>query len=141
MNLSAMTGGTFNLNGASYLLLSLFSAAFMGVILVFLIPFLANVFLNVARIYSVPRAEYRLLVLLFFTIGFFINGLLNLINLITPIFLVWGGVLFPFIVTIGCCISFYSVTARLYFNDVTVVNYFKHYLIVAAVLALLLEVL
>lgn len=141
MNLGALTGGALNLNGASILVLSLFSSALMGVILVFIIPLLANLFLNVARIYSVPRAEYRLLVLLFFTIGFFVNGLLNLINLITPVFLVWGAVLFPFIVSVGCCIAFYFVTVRLYFNDVTVVNYYKYYFIVALVLIVLSEVL
>ena len=137
MNLGAITGGAINLNGVSILILSLFSSAVMGVILVFLIPFLANVFLNAAKIYSIPRAEYRLLVLLFFTIRYFITGLLNLINLITPVFLVWGGVLFPFIAAVGCYVAFYFVTAKLYFNDVTVVNYFKYYFIVATVLILL----
>lgn len=141
MNLMALFGGVLNLNGVGVLLLSLFSALLMGVILVLIIPLLTNVFLNLAKIYSVPRAEYKLLLLLFFTIGFFANGLLNLINLATPLFLSWGGVLFPFIVSVCCCVAFYRVTVKLYFNDVTAVNYFKYYAVVSAALIFLLEIL
>lgn len=141
MSFQSITGGTLDINGVGVLLLSLFSAALMGAVLMFLIPFLADVFLNLAKIHSVPRAEYRLLLLLFFTIGFFANGLLNLINLATPLLLVWGGVLFPFVVSVCCCFAFYKVTVRLYFNDVTVVNYFKYYVVVSAALIFFLEIL
>ena len=54
--------------------------------------------------------------------------------------MVWGGVIFPFIVTLACFISFYLVTSKMYFNDVTKVHYFKCLLIVAAVV-LVLEVI
>lgn len=128
------------LNGTAKLTVALLSSTIMGVVLMFLTPFLAGLFLNIAKIYSVPRAEYCLLVNLYCAVGFFINGLLNLINLITPVFMVWGGVLFPFIVTLGCFISFYFVTAKMYFNDVTKVHYFKCLLIVALVV-LFLEVI
>jgi len=128
-------------SGSVKLFLALMSAALLGTILMFVVPLLANLFLNVAKIYSVPRAEYCLLVHLFCSIGFLICGLLNLINLFTPVLLVWGGVIFPFAVAAGCSFAFYKVTAKLYFNDVTVVNYFKYSLIAFAVLAFLLEVL
>lgn len=137
MDIAALTGGEVYLSGTAKLLLALFSAALLGTILMLLLPLVVNLFLNIARIYSLPRAEYCLLAHLYCTIGFFICGLLNLINLITPIFLVWDSVLFPFVVTVGCAISFYLVTARLYFNDVTKPNYFKCLLILFGVLLVL----
>ena len=74
MSFQSITGGTLDISGVGVLLLSLFSAALIGAVLMFLIPFLADVFLNLAKIHSVPRAEYRLLLLLFFTIGFLLTG-------------------------------------------------------------------
>lgn len=134
MDLSAITGGY--ISGTAKLLLALFSAAFMGTVLMFLLPLLVNIILNIARFYSIPRAEYCLLAHLYCTIGFFVCGALNLINIITPVFLVWGSVIFPFIVTVGCFISFYLATAKLYFNDVTTVHYFKHMMIVFIVIVI-----
>lgn len=128
------------LNSAAKLAIALLSSGIIGVILMFITPFFANLFLNACKIYSVPRAEYCLIVNLYCAIGFFINGLLNLINLITPIFMVWGGVIFPVVITIGCFISFYFVTSKMYFNDVTQVYYYKCLLIVALIV-LALEVL
>lgn len=133
-------GLTYGLNGAAKLVVALLSSAIIGVVLMLITPLLTNLFLNVSKIYSVPRAEYCLVVNLYCAIGFFINGLLNLINLITPIFMVWGSVLFPFVVTLGCFVSFYFVTSKMYFNDVTQVHYFKCLLIVALIV-LVLEVL
>lgn len=128
------------LNGSAKLTIALMSSAIAGVALMFIVPFLAGLFLNVSKIYSVPRAEYCLLVNLYCALGFFVNGLLNLINLITPVFMVWGGVIFPFVITLVGFISFYLVTSKLYFNDVTKVHYFKCLLIVALVV-LVLEVI
>ena len=128
------------LSGANKLVIALISSTIMGVVLMFVTPLIAGLFLNVARIYSVPRAEYCLLVNLYCAAAFFINGLLNLINLITPIFIVWGSVLFPIIITVGCFVSFYAVTAKMYFNDVTRVHYFKC-LLVVFVIVMVLEVL
>ena len=133
-------GVLLRLNGSVKLVIALTSSALCGVVLMFLTPFIAGLFLNISKIYSVPRAEYCLLVNLYCSIGFFACGLLNLINLITPVFMVWGGVIFPFIVTLACFISFYSVTSKLYFNDVTKVHYFKCLLIVA-IIVLVLEVI
>lgn len=129
-----------NLNGAAKLTIALFTSLILGVILMLITPLLTNLFLNLSKIYSVPRAEYCLLVNLYCSIGFFIVGLLNLINLITPLFMVWGSVIFPFVVTLGCFASFYLVTSKMYFNDVTQVHYFKCILIVA-IIVLVLEVL
>ncbi len=128
------------LNGGAKLAIALTSSAVLGVVLMFVTPFLTGLFLNVAKIYSVPRAEYCLIASLYCATGFFINGLLNLINLITPVFMVWGGVIFPFIITLGCFVSFYAVTSKMYFNDVTKVHYFKCLFIVALVV-LFLEVI
>lgn len=128
------------LSGAAKLLIALTSSLIVGIALMFLTPFLANVFLNVSKIYSVPRAEYCLLVNLYCALGFFVNGLLNLINLLTPVFMVWGGVIFPFLITLGGFVSFYLVTSKLYFNDVTKVHYFKC-LSVVAIIVLVLEVI
>lgn len=127
-------------NGVAKLALALLTSVLMGVILMLVTPLLTNLFLNVAKIYSVPRAEYCLIVNLFCAIGFFVTGLLNLINLITPVFMVWGGVIFPFVVTAGCFVAFYLVTSKMYFNDVTKVHYFKCILVVAIVV-LVLEVI
>lgn len=134
------SGIAYGLNGAAKLVIALMTSAIIGLLLMALTPVLTNGFLNLGKIHSVPRAEYCLIVNLYCAIGFFINGLLNLINLITPIFMVWGGVIFPFIVTLGCFVSFYLVTSKMYFNDVTQVHYFKCLLIVALVV-LIVEVL
>jgi len=136
-NLAGVMNG---FNGTAKLLIALLTSAIIGVILMFLVPLLANLFLNVTKIYSVPRAEFCLIVNLYCSVGFFLNGLLNLINLITPVFMVWGGVIYPFIITLGCFASFYLVTSKMYFNDVTRVHYFKCVLIVALIV-LFLEVL
>lgn len=127
-------------NASFKLVIALMSSTVAGVLLMFVTPYIAQLFLNVTKIYSVPRAEFCLLVNLYCGIGFFLVGMLNLINLITPIFMVWGGVLFPIIVTIGCFASFYIVTSKMYFNDVTKVHYFKCLLIVFAIV-IVLEVL
>ena len=128
------------LNGAAKVIIAVMTSLIMGVILMFLLPFLTNVFLNASKIHNVPRAEYCLLVNLFTAIGFFVCGLLNLINLITPVFMVWGSVIYPFVVTLGLFVAFYFVTAKMYFNDVTKLHYFKCVLVVA-VIVLALEVL
>ncbi len=119
----------------------LLSSIISAVIIMMLIPVLVNLFLNIIKVYSVPRAEYVLLVMLFFDIGFFACGLLNLVNLFTPLFLTWGSVLFPFISSLGCVIAFYKVTAKLYFNDVTRVYYFKVLAIAYLAIALVMGVL
>lgn len=128
------------LDGKMYLTIALMSSTIAGVVLMFVTPLLAGLFLNLTKIYTVPRSEFGLLVNLYCAIGFFINGLLNLINLITPIFMVWGAVIFPFIITLGCFVSFYLVTSKMYFNDITKVHYFKCLLIVA-IIVLVLEVI
>lgn len=139
-NMPAFAQTMAQLSGNAKLTVALFSSALEGVVLMFVTPFLAGLFLNIAKIYTVPRAEFGLIVNLYCAIGFFVTGLLNLINLITPLFLVWGGVIFPFIVTLGCFVSFYLVTSKMYFNDVTKVYYFKCILVVA-IIVLVLEVL
>ena len=115
--------------------MALIVSSMIGVGLMFLMPFLARTFLNVSRFYSVPRSEYGLLSLVFVTMYLLVCGLLRLVNVITPIFLVWGDVLFPFLTSLGCVIWFYVVTSKLYFNDVTKPFYFRNMAIVYFIFA------
>lgn len=126
--------------GASVLIMEIFISLIIGIVLMFLMPFVANTFLNFSRFYNVPRAEYCLLVHLFFTLFYLICGVLNLVNLITPLLLVWGEKLFPYLAATGCVIWFYAVTKKLYFNDVTAKFYFRNLAIVYFVFAFLFGV-
>ena len=130
-----------NISGQFNLWIALMSSMLIGVILVFIVPVVSNFFLNRSRLYTVPRAEYCLLVQLFFAIYFVICGALKLINLITPLLLVWGEILFPVLVSLGCIIWFYRVTAKLYFNDQTKPYYFRSLAITYIILVIVAEVL
>ena len=127
--------------GDNSVVIAIISALLLGVVLVFMFPLIVNFLLNYMRLYSIPRLEYILIVEFFFTIGFFINGLLSLIHLFTPILLGWGTVLFPFLVSVGCTYAFYRVTAKMYFNDVTVVYYFKALAVIFFVASFVMGVL
>ena len=127
--------------GAYKLYLALASCAVLGLVLMFLLPVVVNFALNLMKIYSVPRAEYCLLAHAFFSLGFSICGVLNLVNVFTPVMVVWGRVLFPFISSFVAALAFYKVTAKLYFNDVTAVHYFKAFSTAYLVVVLVLEVL
>ena len=126
--MSYMGFGSFS--DAYTLVMALFVSASLGVGLMFLLPFLARTFLNVSHFYNVPRSEYALLAHVFTTLYFVVCGALRLINLFTPLLLVWGEVLFPFVVGTACAIWFYVVTSKLYFNDVTKPFYFRNVVIV-----------
>lgn len=132
--------GTFNLTDALALATALFTSLIIGIVLMFLVPWLTGLFLNTSRFYNVPRAEYALLAHVFCTIYFAACGVLKLINLFTPLLLIWGGVLFPFVVALGCVIWFYHVTSQLYFNELTRPYYFRNVAIVYFVCAVLFEV-
>lgn len=119
----------------------LLSSALAAVVAMLLLPFLVNLFLNTLRNYNIPRAEYVLLVFLYFCIGNFILGLLNLTHLFTPVLLMWGNALFPFIVFVGCVFSFYKVTAKIYFNDVTEPYYFRNLMNLCVILAVIFGVI
>ena len=140
-NWQSSLAATVMVLGQANLYLAFIVTLFLGTVIMFLAPVLINLALNAARIYSVPRAEYCLIAEAFCTLGFFLNGVLNLINLFTPLALVWGGAIFPFVSSLVAAILFYRLTAKLYFNDVTVVNYFRTFAIVYLVLVLVLEVL
>lgn len=127
--------------GSPNLLLGLSVAFVVGVVLSFLLPVLINLLLNWAKIFSVPRAEYCLIGTAFAALGMLICGLLNIVNFFTPLFLVWGSVIFPFVALTVAMLCFYKITSNLYFNDLTRVYYFKLCLIVYAVLAVVVGVL
>lgn len=129
--------GLYVLTEQSTLWLAFSTSLFSGVILVLIVPIVVNWYLNFSRFYKVPQAEYTLIALLFCTLYFVVCGALNLINLITPLLVIWGNVIFPVIVSLGCIIWFYRVTVKLYFNDVTELYYFRSvavlYLVITAV--------
>lgn len=140
-SLAVATMMTGQVSGQYNLLMALLSSALLGTGIMFLVPLIANVFLNYSRFYTVPRAEYGLLTLLFFTLYFAACGLLKLINLFTPLLLVWGDVLFPVLVSLGCVIGFYAATAKLYFNNQTKPYYFRNLAIAYVILIVVAEVL
>ena len=134
-----MVGQQFT--GRYGLLIAIMSSALLGSIIMLIVPLISNVFLNYSRFYTVPRAEFALLTHLFLTLYFAICGALKLINLITPLLLVWGEILFPVLVSLGCVIWFYAVTVKLYFNNQTKPYYFRSLLIAYVVLIVVAEVL
>ncbi len=127
--------------GQSNVWLAASSLLLMGTALTFLLSPIVGFVLNVAKIHSVPVAEYCLIAQAFFTLGLFIRGLLNIVNFFTPLFYNWGGALFPFIATLAASLGFYSVTSRLYFNDVTRLYYFKVCTVVFFAVVVIMEVL
>ena len=127
--------------GSYNLWLALTASALLGTIIMVIIPFISNIFLHYSHFYAVPRAEYGLLVMLYFTIYFAICGVLKLINLFTPILLVWGDILFPVLVSLGCVVWFYHVTAKLYFNNQTKPYYFRSLAVTYVIMIVLAEVL
>ena len=116
------------------------TSALIGVALMFIVPWLASLFLNLSKFYNVPHAEYRLLVHVFVSLYYLVCGALKLINVFTPILLTWGAVLFPFLTSLGCIIWFYAVTSKLYFNDTTKPFYFRNMAIAYFVIAFVLIV-
>ena len=137
--LEQMTG--VQMSGQYNLWVALTASALLGTMFMFIVPFVCNIFLNYSRFYSVPRAEFSLLAHLFFGIYFAICGVLKLVNLFTPILLVWGDILFPVLASLGCVIWFYVVTAKLYFNNQTKPYYFKNLAIAYLILIVVAEVL
>lgn len=136
----SMYGSVLNVSETYLLIASIFSSLFIGVILMFLVPLVVNVFLNFSRLYSVPRAEFSLIAQMFFALYYLVCGLLSLIHMFTPLLLIWGGKLFPFITATGCVIGFYAVTKKLYFNDATAWYYFRNLAIVYFVFAIVFGV-
>ena len=136
MTLAQMsTMGFGGFSDAYILVMSLFASALLGVGLMFLLPLITKTFLNVSRFYNVPQSEYALLAHVFTTLYFLVCGALRLINFFTPLLLVWGEVLFPFVVGTVCTAWFYAVTSKLYFNDVTKPFYFRNVAIVYFIFA------
>ena len=121
--------------------IAVMSSALLGVILMLLVPLVCNVFLNYSRFYTVPRAEFSLLAYLFFALYFGVCGVLRLINLLTPLLIVWGEILFPVLVSLGCMIWFYVVTSNLYFNNQTKPYYFRSLTLAYFILIVIAEVL
>ncbi len=96
-----------------------------GILWMCLLPFVINIILNVARLYSVPRAEFCLIAMFCMCVNYVILGLFNLVNLFTPLLMVWISVIAPVISALVAGILFYKITSVLYFNDASRVFYFK----------------
>ena len=124
-----------NVSSTYVLVMAIFATLLIGVVLMFLVPFIANTFLNFSRFYNIPRAEYSLIAHLFFTLYYLVCGVLSLVHLFTPLLLTWGEKIFPFVTATGCIIGFYAVTKKLYFNDATAKYYFRNLAIVYFVFA------
>ena len=122
-------------------LLAIACCLVVAVAMVLILPFAVDFLLKTLKLYNLPTAEYTFLVTCACAFGFLLCGLLNLVHLFTPIFLAWGGVLFPFVSTLLATLLFYKVTAKLYFNDVTVVHYFRSVGIMFVVLVFVTVVL
>ena len=131
----SMYGSRLNLPDTYVFVVAIFTTGLIGVAWMFLVPLIVKFFLNFSNFYSVPRAEYTLIVHLFFTLYYLACGLLSIVHLFTPLLLTWGAELFPFVVGTGCVIGFYAVTSKLYFNDATVQYYFRNLAIVYFVFA------
>lgn len=138
---TTMVASSIGLPSGAVIPTMLLTGIIMGAVFTLIIPFLINMLLNFLRVYNVPRHEYVLIALVFFDIGFFAVGILNLVNLFTPLFVVWGSILFPLVVSLGCTIGFYKVTANMYFNDVTRQRYFKNLAIIYVALVVVLGVI
>ena len=136
----SMYGSQINISDTYALVMAIFASLLLGVVIMFLVPFVANVFLNFSRFYNIPRAEYGLIVHMFFALFYFVCGVLSLVHLLTPLLLTWGEKLFPFLAATGCIIGFYAVTKKLYFNDVTAKYYFRNLAILYFVFAIVFGV-
>jgi len=115
----------------------LLGCSFSGAVMVVLAHFLPKLYLKFAKIYTVPHSEFSLLATLAFAMYYLMVGLLNLILLAVPTFLVWADALFPIVSALVCWLVFYSVTGKLYFNDVTKPYYFATISIAVIALAVL----
>lgn len=98
---------------------------FTSVVLVLLIPLLIRLLLNMLRLYTIPLTEYTLLAIVFLGFYHLLVGILQIPYFFTPILAVWGLYLLDFVASTVCLFAFYKVTAKLYFNAVTEVYYFK----------------
>lgn len=120
---------------------SVLSSLLTGVLLQFVLPLVCNLFLGFARIHFVPNAEYGLLALLFASIGCFVCGVGETVGYFLPVAAGWIAALLPVVTSLVVCFAFFKVTVKLYFNDVTAVNYAKYFAIVVFVFVLLFGVL
>lgn len=107
----------------------------------FLVPLACNLFLNVSRIHCVPAAEYVLLAFVCCSAGFLLRGLFALLAYFVPNVSNWVNGLAPFVLTLASGALFYKITAKMYFNDVTVVPYFKNFSVALIALAVVLGVI
>ena len=120
-----------NFYESSYLVLqrfdlpmALLAAAVLGIIVQFLVPVVCGLFLNFARNQTVPAAEFCIFV------GWFV-----------PVAAVWLTVIAPVASVLLYGFLFFLRTSKLYFNDVTAVNYAKSFIWAEVVLLVVFGVL
>ncbi len=98
---------------------------FCSFIVSLIVPFVTKLLLRLFRFYNVLYSEFSLIVLAFMAINNLLIGLAGIPNFFTPTYYIWQVCLVNFVISAICTLIFYKVTAKLYFNEVTRVHYFK----------------
>lgn len=124
-----------NFYESSYLVLqrfdlpmALLAAAVLGIIVQFLVPVVCGLFLNFARNQTVPAAEFCIFAYLYFAAGMATTGAILLVGWFVPVAAVWLSVIAPVVSVLLYGFLFFLRTSKLYFNDVTAVNYAKSFI-------------
>ena len=134
-NWKSFAGVMTALTGSAKISTTLLGCAISGVIVAVVAHFLPKLYLRFAKIYTVPVDEFCLFSTLAWAAYCLMLGLLNLIYLLAPTFVVLGSVVFPVVSALTAGVCFYAVTSKLYFNDVTRQYYFRSIGIVILALA------
>ncbi len=124
------------IQGSSAVLVAVLSALIYGVLVQFIATWVSSVFVNVSG-FALPRAEYGFWVKLFVAAYYFVLGCLDIINLFTPVAIVWLSTVVSFIVFTACSAGFYFVTKKVYFNSENAARYFCKVSIVYVIFAVL----
>lgn len=124
------------IQGSSAVYVACLTALVSGVLAQFIAAWLSNLFVT-ANGFTVSRSEFGFWVKLFVTAYYFTLGALDLINLFTPLAVVWLATAVPFVVLTACFVGFYVVTKRLYFSDDDAPRYFYRLSLIYVIFAIL----
>ena len=102
---------------------------------------MCGLFLNFARNQTVPAAEFCIFAYLYFAAGMATTGAILLVGWFVPVAAVWLSVIAPVASVLLYGFLFFIRTSKLYFNDVTAVNYAKSFIWAEVVLLVVFGVL